>query len=632
MNLETLLQYDKFKELFDQYNQSLGNALVALREQPQDLVGREDELKMLRAILERPITPVALLLGQAGVGKTAIVEEFMKRSQNSSLSHDVVIALRVGQLASIGIQELQSQLALILPTLAEFEKLARSLTGDEKLHIVLFIDEVHMLVTIFGPGTKIGGDVLKDVLARSPLRVIAATTRAEYDSTIAVDKPLAERFKQIEISELQPDNVVAIAKNWWMKVAPDCTPISEQILRMIIDVNAQYRADSAEPRKTLDILEDCVSYCRIQHKPVTDDVVNMIFSQRYSVILKYHFDFEKIFEKMRARVKGQDFAMTAWHRLLRSLQYSLDENSNRPILTALLTGPTGVGKSETVKALAQAMYGESASLVNFNMPDFKTPESDEFFRRRLGQALRHAPNSIVLFDEYEKAHPSILDSMLAILDEGIVHFTVTNREGLNEPEFVSLRNSIIVGTTNAGASVFANDARFSQREIGASEEILQAELTQLYETLIPHLQRQGFKPEMLGRFDRIIPYRSLDMATLLELCEMLIEKTISSFSIKNGITIDIEEPKQWPQDIYDYYTTELALYIVAIKLNANDSNAGGARQLKSLIKQHIFEKLIDACITYPKCRHFKCGILKSTKIYNYYASATVGGVYVQPLD
>ena len=201
----------KFMDVFDKYNASIGNALGILEEQPQDIQGRDKEIKMLYRILERPKTPIALLVGHAGVGKTALVEEFAKQlnsgTYDTRLNYNyMLLALRLGNLASIGVSKLQSTLATLLDTLKKFEGAAQKALNDPNIRIVLFIDEVHMMVTIFGPGTKIGGDVMKDVLARSPLRVICATTRREYDSTIAVDKPFAERFKQIEMNELSKED------------------------------------------------------------------------------------------------------------------------------------------------------------------------------------------------------------------------------------------------------------------------------------------------------------------------------------------------------------------------------------------------------------------------------------------
>lgn len=626
-------------QAFNSYNASIGNAIGRLKEQPQDIQGRDTEIDMLHAVLERPITPVALLLGQAGVGKTALVEEFAKKlnsgEYDTNCEHKyLLMTLRLGTLSALGSHQLQSALATMFDSLKVFEDTVQRVLGDASIRIVLFIDEVHMLVTIFGPGTKVGGDVMKDVLARSPIRIIAATTRREYDSTIAVDKPLAERFKQIEMSELPKDVVVKIALDWWSKVAPDCDMIEESLISSIIDANAAYRSDSAEPRKTIDLLEDLVSYCRRTGNPPCQQQLEKIFRDRYSINLSFRVDGDEVYGEIERRIKGQPFALHSLRRLLRAMTYQLDTNTNKPIMTALFTGPTGVGKSETCKAIADKLYPGEDVLVNINMPDYKTAEHEAGFRKRLGETLRHTPNSIILLDEFEKAHESVRDSMLAILDEGIVTFEVVNREGSTEVNTASLRNAIVIATTNAGAEVFSTDARFSQRGLKGKDvldEATEAEVDQLYKALIPNLQANGFKPEMLGRFSRIVPYRGLSSDTFLAITEIELNKLCERFKTMRGIEIVMEEPHQWPRDTYDFVTTDIALYIAFIKVKADDTNAGGARAIKREISSLVYDAIVDAIVDNPKCSKFRLRVSEESSIYKAGSAATEGGVIVDAI-
>ena len=1026
---------DLFMRAFNAYNKSIGNSLTMLNEQPQRIQGRQDEIEMLYAVLERPSTPVALLLGQAGVGKTALVEEFAKQLNSgeyrTSLHYKyLLVSLRIGSLGSIGTSRLQSALSSLLDDLKKIETLAQESLSDRSVRIVLFIDEVHMLVTIFGPGTKIGGDVIKDVLARSPIRVIAATTRREYDSTIAVDKPLAERFKQIEMKELDSKIVFDIVSEWWSKVAPDCVPPSSELIKTMIDANKMYRSDSAEPRKSLDILEDLVSYSRRTGKRAEFAQLDKIFRDRYSINLSFHVDPEEVYSEIERRVKGQPYALHQLRRMIRSMTFQLDAVSNRPMLTALFTGPTGVGKAlpngtlipvcdkrrrvpieslkpgdfvrgpdgkpsmvkgvypqgkkqlarlivdghqpilcskdhllayqsykmmylgsrnyyvdsleeivrkglyqpedktagnrkpmprffidnnsaveyphadlpldpyavgaligdgciathgkggpvrisstdeyvvarvadalgttysgpgpdrrspspengytwsfecservkrsnptrrwmsckesplrylpeitryshekripdayktasieqrfellrglfdtdggvttydgrayvgytsvsrqlivdiaeilsslgykvdtfgldvpqqekikgeamhqyhlkvlashedklkllslerkrskivkqiesiqkrgkklrkrrydscaiqsieildqyeectcievdndshtfiggtqyvvthntETTKCIADSLYPGEDVLLSINMPDYKTPEHEASFRRRLGEHLRHSPNAIILLDELEKAHDTILDALLVILDEGLVTFDTINREGVAEVNTVSLRNSIVIATTNAGSEVFANDARFSQREARGRDElddVSAAEVEQLYKSLIQFLQSAGFKPEMLGRFNRIVPYRGLSSDTLLKIAENELESLKHKLLVHKGITVEYSEPQQWPEDVYNFYTTDVALYVAFIKAKADDPNSGGARAVKREINANVYDPLVDAIIDNPDCTHFKVSVSKTAPIYVFGAAASEGGVVVEPVQ
>ena len=626
----------KFMDVFDKYNASIGNALGILEEQPQDIQGRDKEIKMLYRILERPKTPIALLVGHAGVGKTALVEEFAKQlnsgTYDTRLNYNyMLLALRLGNLASIGVSKLQSTLATLLDTLKKFEGAAQKALNDPNIRIVLFIDEVHMMVTIFGPGTKIGGDVMKDVLARSPLRVICATTRREYDSTIAVDKPFAERFKQIEMNELSKKIVADICANWWQKVAPDLPLIRPDLVERIIDANAVYRSDSAEPRKTLDILEDLVSYSRITGNQPDDHVVNDIFKDRYSINLSFAVSADEVADEIDRRIKGQPYARYALRRAFRAMVYQLDPNSNRPLGTYLFTGPTGVGKSETTKAIAASLYPGEKVLLNINMPDYKTPEHEPGFSKRLGEAVRHTPNSIVLFDELEKAHETVLDSLLAILDEGVVTFEMENREGNVEVNQVSLRNTIVVATTNAGSEIFNNDAKYSQRDVGSSALLNNAEIQRLQQALRPYLIASGFKPELLGRFNRIIPYRGLSEGELLQIAESKINNLIKSFKNLRDIDLELSEPRQWPADLYNYFTTDVALDITFIRARADDPSSGGARAIQREIDDNLRDEIVDAIIDNPNCQRFRLDVSRESKIYNTSADRSVKGVQVHAI-
>lgn len=626
----------KFMDVFDKYNASIGNALGILEEQPQDIQGRDKEIKMLYRILERPKTPIALLVGHAGVGKTALVEEFAKQlnsgTYDTRLNYNyMLLALRLGNLASIGVSKLQSTLATLLDTLKKFEGAAQKALNDPNIRIVLFIDEVHMMVTIFGPGTKIGGDVMKDVLARSPLRVICATTRREYDSTIAVDKPFAERFKQIEMNELSKKIVADICANWWQKVAPDLPLIRPDLVERIIDANAVYRSDSAEPRKTLDILEDLVSYSRITGNQPDDHVVNDIFKDRYSINLSFAVSADEVADEIDRRIKGQPYARYALRRAFRAMVYQLDPNSNRPLGTYLFTGPTGVGKSETTKAIAASLYPGEKVLLNINMPDYKTPEHEPGFRKRLGEAVRHTPNSIVLFDELEKAHETVLDSLLAILDEGVVTFEMENREGNVEVNQVSLRNTIVVATTNAGSEIFNNDAKYSQRDVGSSALLNNAEIQRLQQALRPYLIASGFKPELLGRFNRIIPYRGLSEGELLQIAESKINNLIKSFKNLRDIDLELSEPRQWPADLYNYFTTDVALDITFIRARADDPSSGGARSIQREIDDNLRDEIVDAIIDNPNCQRFRLDVNRESKIYDTSADRSVKGVQVHAI-
>lgn len=611
---------------FNEYNAFIGNSLQELAEQPQDVVGREKELDLLEQVLTRPITPIALLIGNAGVGKTAIVEEFVKRTNEGRLDSEgvkyLVVSLALGALSALDRNKLQAVISNVLADLKKFEVKAQEALMDEEVKVLLFIDEVHMLVTIFGDGTKIGGDLAKDKLARAPIRVIAATTSREYDSTIAVDEPFAERFKRIEIQELDRPVVHDIARNWWSKVAIGCPAISDDVIEYIIDNNKTYRPSEAEPRKTLDTLEDMVATAILNHRSPKKDDVDRIFRDRFSIELKFNIDADKVFNNIRSQVLGQPIALYTWNLLLHATAFRKRQNNNRPIFTCLLTGSTGTGKSQSVKALAETLYPGQRVLETINVPEYANDSDAHLFRERLGEIVRHKPNAVIQLDEFEKGSKTFRQDCLYILDEGMVNYTVLNREGRVENMEVSLRNTIIIATTNAGASVFKDDAKHSTSandvQFDESGQIVithaqQAETDRLLSSLRENLMSIGFAPELLGRFDQIIPYRALSAKTSLDLIELKLMKMLKEIKEDNGIDVIPNDVVQWSKSQYDCRARDIVVYLAYICLNISDSNAGGARRIEAELQSNVFYKIVQAACKYPDVKKFHLSVSGVTK-------------------
>ena len=946
----------RFMNAFNQYNSMCGNAFVRLKEQKHDIQGRDKESAMLVRIMERPLTPIASLIGPAGVGKSALVEDFVKRVGRGEIQslpgrEYFVVSLRIGNLKTLGNDKLQAVMSNMLDEMAKLEKIAQEVLHNKKIRLILFIDEFHMLVTIFGPGTKIGGDLMKDVLARASVKVITATTRKEFDSTIAVDEPFKERFKEIELNELPTHVVLDICKNWWQSNVPKLPMPNDQLIMKVLNANKAFRAQQAEPRKSLDIMEDLVASMRVTQRPVTEDVIDEIFKDRFHINLNLDFDADGIFENVKKRVKGQALALYELQRALRAVAFQLDKNPNKPIMTLLLTGSTGTGKSllnsilipspisetgyirmgdikvgdyvydrkgrptqvlgvfpqgprevfeikftdgrkiladgehlfsyytakqkskydnnqykngvpnfktnsvnellelgvttqeangqskikfylpmneavertpkefklqpyelgtllsdscfendklseipelincdsndkfipndyklgsieqrwnlikglfdadgnindksfdvtytsiserlildiqevlwslgvmstvidtneqtgytlqiksqnneknrffslprkleicdlaekqdahkkrikkfnfvgiesitklsykedmtcilvdnkehlflagrehivthntETTKAICETLYPGENVLQNFNMPDYKLESAEPAFRKKLGETVRHQPNSVILLDEFEKGSDAIKDSMLAILDEGIVNFEVENREGQVEIHKVSLRNTIVIATTNAGHEVFQNMAEFAQDNDGFSlSNTAKSQYEQLRNSLNNHLKMVGFKPEMLGRFDRIIPYRNLTENVMIEICDAIIDNYFDKLLKLKGIKIERAPKVEAVINNKRELVNDLSAFITKIRARSEDSTAGGARQLKRAIKTDIEDPIIDTVLDNPGKKHFRVYVSKQSRLFDPGASDTKGGIVIDVLD
>lgn len=942
---------------FNKYNSMCGNAFVRLKEQKHDIQGRDKESAMLVRIMERPLTPIASLIGPAGVGKSALVEDFVKRVGRGEIQslpgrEYFVVSLRIGNLKTLGNDKLQAVMSNMLDEMAKLEKIAQEVLQNKKIRLILFIDEFHMLVTIFGPGTKIGGDLMKDVLARASVKVITATTRKEFDSTIAVDEPFKERFKEIELNELPTHVVLDICKNWWQSNVPKLPMPNDQLIMKVLNANKAFRAQQAEPRKSLDIMEDLVASMLVTQRPVTEDVIDEIFKDRFHINLNLDFDADGIFANVKKRVKGQALALYELQRALRAVAFQLDKNPNKPIMTLLLTGSTGTGKSllnsilipspysetgyirmgdikvgdyvydrkgrptkvlgvfpqgprevfeikltdgrtisadgehlfsyytakqklkydnnqykngvpnfktnsvnellelgvttqeangrskvkfylpmneavertpkefnlqpyelgtllsdsyfdndklseipelincdshdkfipndyklgsieqrwnlikglfdadgniandksfdvtyasiseklisdiqevlwslgvmstivddneqsgytlqiksqsneknrffslprkleicdlakkqdahkkrikkfnfvgiesitklstkedmtcilvdndehlflagrehivthntETTKAICETLYPGENVLQNFNMPDYKLESAEPAFRKKLGETVRHQPNSVILLDEFEKGSDAIKDSMLAILDEGIVNFEVENREGQVEIHKVSLRNTIVIATTNAGHEVFQNMAEFAQDNDGFSlSNTAKSQYEQLRNSLNNHLKMVGFKPEMLGRFDRIIPYRNLTENVMIEICDAIIDNYFDKLLKLKGIKIERAPKVEAVINNKRELVNDLSAFITKIRARSEDSTAGGARQLKRAIKTDIEDPIIDTVLDNPGKKHFRVYVSKQSRLFDPGASDTKGGIVIDVLD
>lgn len=947
----------RFMEAFNRYNSMCGNAFVRLKEQKHDIQGRDKESAMLVRIMERPLTPIASLIGPAGVGKSALVEDFVKRVGRGEIQslpgrEYFVVSLRIGNLKTLGNDKLQAVMSNMLDEMAKLEKIAQEVLNNKKIRLILFIDEFHMLVTIFGPGTKIGGDLMKDVLARASVKVITATTRKEFDSTIAVDEPFKERFKEIELNELPTHVVLDICKNWWQSNVPKLPMPNDQLIMKVLNANKAFRAQQAEPRKSLDIMEDLVASMLVTQRPVTEDVIDEIFKDRFHINLNLDFDADGIFANVKKRVKGQALALYELQRALRAVAFQLDKNPNKPIMTLLLTGSTGTGKSllnsilipspisetgyirmgdikvgdyvydrkgrptkvlgvfpqgprevfeikftdgrkiladgehlfsyytakqklkydnnqykngvpnfktnsvnellelgvttqeangrskvkfylpmneavertpkefnlqpyelgtllsdsyfdndklseipelincdshdkfipndyklgsieqrwhlikglfdadgniedikpfdvtytsiseklisdiqevlwslgvmstivddneqsgytlqiksqnneknrffslprkleicdlaekqdahkkrikkfnfvgiesitklstkedmtcilvdndehlflagqehivthntETTKAICETLYPGENVLQNFNMPDYKLESAEPAFRKKLGETVRHQPNSVILLDEFEKGSDAIKDSMLAILDEGIVNFEVENREGQVEIHKVSLRNTIVIATTNAGHEVFQNMAEFAQDNDGFSlSNTAKSQYEQLRNSLNNHLKMVGFKPEMLGRFDRIIPYRNLTENVMIEICDAIIDNYFDKLLKLKGIKIERAPKVEAVINNKRELVNDLSAFITKIRARSEDSTAGGARQLKRAIKTDIEDPIIDTVLDNPGKKHFRVYVSKQSRLFDPGASDTKGGIVIDVLD
>ena len=635
-NDDNLNEANKF---FNELNASLGFSLTELYE-PQHIVkGREKELHQIDIKMARPLTPVSLLLGLAGAGKTSLVESWKKIQQEKG-KNIVLLSLSLGAMSAQGKETLQMRLETLMPKLKQYQDILRK--TNPFTDVVLFIDEVHMIVSIFGKGSKLGGDLLKTSLARPPVKVIAATTRNEYDTYVANDGPLARRFKNSAINEVNKSVTKDILRNWLDVYMPPHlsemnNSISDTTLEKIINANHLYRPQFAEPAKSIDILESAIGISDVENIPITDDVINRIFKEDFNVQLDFKANYDKVFNTIVNRVKGQPMALYTVERAVKKLTFNID-SSNRPKATMLFIGSSGTGKTEMTKALSEGIYSDESHVVTFNMSDYANGDNEPQFRRDLGTAIRHDSSAIILFDEMEKAHKYIMQALLPILDEGIVRFSEKGADDYIINHEISLRNTIIIATSNVAADLFKDVHQFSKERKSITQEnmnIYTKELKQEYQNMEIDIYKaltDAFSPEFVGRFSNIVPFYALHESTLLDIATNSIMKLLKSLNNRpDGYKIEIKKPKDWSYRDYNYVASEVAMYITFELADIKNSNFGGARAIKRYVENELYMSILDAIFEHPDKRRFQVSTNGKSAFESEYTKG-YGDIIVRPAN
>lgn len=642
------------KEFFEFINlKLLGGSLSELHTPKHDLIGRDEELHDLKVILEYAENPVAIILAEAGAGKTTLVEMYKKENEIEGIPTHL-ISLEVGTLIGGGGKTAQTRLESLLPLLKVYQD---KLQEENPLAtVVLFIDEVHTIISSFGEGTKLGGDLLKRTLARNYIRVITATTRAEFDTYISGDAPLMERLHPLEMNQVSPEIVKSILRNWAVKNGGDSFKdeevLSDETLNFIIKSNKIYREGHAEPRASLDIMQGLLAYNKVDNLPTNIETVKKVFKKNYSIDFEVKEDFKHIMETLKSEVIGQPFALHQMDKAVKRMVLKT-ENDNRPKITMLFVGSTGVGKTQTVKALSKALYGTTDNIKTISMTDYTQEKSEDRFRRVLGTTVSHLPSSIILIDEMEKAHTNVLQSLLPILDEGRVTYTIEGRDGSFIERSVSLRNTIFIATSNAGHDVFddkiknsrvLNSESVNDENYEKIKHLLEEEWSTTEPPLLENLKAlDNISPELLGRFQAIVPYYPLSIATKMKITKNLLDKKIEGYNDKFNISILRKRPVDWNKELYQQLGKNLkgylegkydsiCMYILYTKSTPDDSTDGGARNIVRIINNYVVPVINDAIIDNPNVKEFILYADDDNRFINHMKDSKSGGLICQPLE
>ncbi len=526
------------------------------------LIGREREVERVMQTLCRRKKNNPLLVGEAGVGKTAIVEGLALKIANGEvpevIKNSVIYSLDIGILLA-GTKYR-----------GEFEKRIKAVLDElkEKPNAILFIDEIHTMV---GAGATSGGSIdlsnlLKPALARGEIKCIGATTHSEWKNYFDKDKALSRRFAKIDVDEPNIDNAIQILKGLKGRYEEfHKVKYSDKILENVVKLSKKYINDKYLPDSAIDIIDEVGASFSLQKekKEIVEMVdVEKIISKFTNVpISNLSKDdlslLENLTDKLKERVFGQDRAIEKLSLAIKRNKAGLGRE-NSPIGVFLFTGPTGVGKTELAKVLSKTL---NINFLRFDMSEYMEKHSVSSLigappgyvgyedGGELSEAIRRNPYSVLLLDEIEKAHPELLNILLQVFDNGIL----TDNQGMK----IDFRNVIIIMTSNLGTKE-GNSMGFNSKQeykyISAIKEF--------------------FSPEFINRLDAIVNFNPLGKELMIRVVEKFISELEEQLKDKE-ISIKISQKAK-------EYLAEKGF-----------SDEFGARNLSRLIDDEVRIKLSD---------------------------------------
>ncbi|EPW94061.1 ATP-dependent Clp protease ATP-binding subunit [Streptococcus agalactiae] len=555
----------------------------------EPVIGRDTEISRMVQVLSRKTKNNPVLVGDAGVGKTALAYGLAQRIANGNIPYE---------LRDMRVLELD-MMSVVAGTRfrGDFEERMNQIIADieEDGHIILFIDELH---TIMGSGSGIdstldAANILKPALARGTLRTVGATTQEEYQKHIEKDAALSRRFAKVLVEEPNLEDAYEILLG--LKPAYEAfhnVTISDEAVMTAVKVAHRYLTSKNLPDSAIDLLDEASATVQMmikknapslltevdqaildddmksaskalkashkdkKRKPiaVTEDHIMATLSRLSGIPVekltqadsKKYLNLEK---ELHKRVIGQDDAVTAISRAIRRNQSGI-RTGKRPIGSFMFLGPTGVGKTELAKALAEVLFDDESALIRFDMSEYM----EKFAASRLNGAppgyvgydeggeltekVRNKPYSVLLFDEVEKAHPDIFNVLLQVLDDGVL----TDSRGRK----VDFSNTIIIMTSNLGATALRDD-----KTVGFGAKDISHDYTTMQKRIMEELKK-AYRPEFINRIDEKVVFHSLSQDNMREVVKIMVKPLILALKDK-GMDLKFQPSalKHLAEDGYD---------------------------------------------------------------------------------
>ena len=603
------------------------------------VIGRKDEIQRVIQILSRRTKNNPCLIGEPGVGKTAVAEGLAEKI----VAGDVPEILKNKRVVSL---DMASMVAGAKYRGDFEERIKKALKEVQKAgDVIIFIDEIH---TIVGAGSAEGAvdaaNILKPLLARGEIQLIGATTLKEYRKYIEKDAALERRFSPVTVNEPTEEETIKILKGLRDKYeAHHNVKITDEAIKSAVELSTRYINDRFLPDKAIDLIDEAASKVRMKSytepesfKTIKDEIEKLDKEKEEAIRVQ---DFEKaakirdkennkkkeleiakkdwenknskkvstlkeedianviaiwtgipvtkvsqsendklknLEENLHKRVIGQDEAVSAVAKAIKRSRMGL-KDPNKPIGSFLFLGPTGVGKTELSKALAENLFGSEDSLIRIDMSEFMESHSvakligsppgyvgyDE--AGQLTEKIRRNPYSVILFDEIEKAHPDVMNMLLQVLDDG----RLTDSQGRT----VNFKNTVIIMTSNIGAKLITD-----RKTLGFvnQEDNEEKEYEGIKKNVMEELKKE-FKPEFLNRIDEIIVFHKLEDKEIRQIINIML-KNVAKLLEKQGIKLEVDEK---------------AKDLIAKK---GTDKSYGARPLKRAIQTMVEDKIAEAML------------------------------------
>ena len=614
------------------------------------VIGRKKEIDRVIEILSRRTKNNPCLIGEPGVGKTAVVEGLAEKI----VLEDVPEMLKNKRVVSIDI----SSMVAGAKYRGDFEERIKKCLEEVKKvkDVILFIDEIH---TIVGAGSAEGAvdaaNILKPLLARGEVQVVGATTLNEYRKYIEKDAALERRFSPVTVGEPTTDETIQILNGIRDKYeAHHNVKISEEAIKAAVNLSVRYINDRFLPDKAIDLMDEAASRVKMKTYTIPDslkkleDKIAELDKEKEEAIRVQDFEkaatlrdeenkkkeelskgkekwnnknsknvvtlteediadvvanwtgipVKKISQDENARLKnletelhkrviGQNEAVEAVAKAIRRGRLGL-KDPNRPIGSFLFLGPTGVGKTELCKALAESLFGTEESMIRIDMSEYMEPHSVSKLigsppgyvgfddGGQLTEKIRRKPYSVILFDEIEKAHPDVMNMLLQILDDG----RLTDAQGRT----VNFKNTVIIMTSNVGARIITDKTFLGFSNGNDEEKNADKDYENTKKDVMAELKRQ-FRPEFLNRIDEIIVFHKLNDEDIKKIINIMINQLEKRLNAQN-ITLDVDEKVK-----------EL------IAKKGVDKNYGARplkRAIQSMLEDKIAEEMLDGVVKQGK--------------------------------